>query len=238
MVILGDYFFEWLAQTNPGGKSNPNAERFFASFEPDPAVIKEAKAQREEQLAVAKLLVANQGTATSGWRPLQIPRGRFSVEMPAYLRYARSEVPEPASPGGKATIYSIIAPGSRVRPEVYITGYTENGALRPDGTSDVWLDEFRNANSSRRGMHLTSSQDITVNGYPGREYRYVDSSGFSEITRVILAEARLYILTAIAPTERSYSDETMRFLRSFKLFGAAKAPTKTQRPPAVRRDTL
>jgi hypothetical protein len=238
MVILGDYFYEWLAQTNPGGKANPDAARFMASFQPDPAVIQAARAQREEQHAVAKLLEASQGSASSGWRPLHIPRGGFSVEMPAYLRYAKSQVSDPASPGSKATIYSVIAPGSHVRPEVYVTGYAENGSLRPDGNSDQWLDEFRNANSSRRGMHLTSSQDITVNGYPGREYRYVDSTGYSEMTRVILADSRVYILTAIAPAERSYSDDTMRFLRSFKLSGAAKAPIKTQRQPAVRRDTL
>ena len=238
MVILGDYFYEWLAQTNPGGKSNPNAARFFDSFQVDPAVIQAAREQRIEQRAVEHLLAASQGPASSGWRPLQSQRGGFTVEMPAFLRYAKSQVSDPASPGAKATIYSAIAPGSRVRPEVYITGYAENGTLRPDGNSDQWLDEFRNSNSSRRGMHLTSSQDITVNGYPGREYRYVDASGFSEITRVVLADSRVYILTAIAPSERSYSDETMRFLRSFKLSAAAKAPVKTQRQPAVRRDTL
>jgi hypothetical protein len=238
VIVLGDSIFSWVTQTNPGDKANPHAAQFMSSFQPDAQVLRSARQFRLEQASLARTLATEQTGGSGGWKKLRSARGGFSVEMPAFLRYGQAKVADPATFDAKTTIYSVIAPANRYRREVYIAGYAEGTALHGDESAEQWLDGFRNANTSHRGMRLTSSQDVTVNGYPGREYRYEDNAGFSEMTRVILADSRLYILTAIAPVERSYSDDTLRFLGSFKLSGAAKVPALTQRRPAPRRDTL
>jgi hypothetical protein len=75
------------------------------------------------------------------------------------------------------------------------------------------LDDAPDAFAKGANAQLTQSQNIILDGNPGKEFEFTSTEGFSGKGRVYLVEQRLFLVVAIA----AQTQNIQRFLDSFRL---------------------
>jgi len=169
-------------------------------------------------LAFAVLIVAGCGgmfyLIQPKWRTHESAFGGFRVDLPAKPRL---DIETQARMNTQ--------PGVHIE-GTYLLGdleeYTVAFSEIDDNQRAIFNDQILLANAIRRyqndfpGTSLLREGPVTVSGFPGKEVVFTHPTGGSWITRFVVAESRLYVLTAGGATMKANgNDRARRFLDSF-----------------------
>lgn len=178
----------------------------------------------------------------NAWKELASPEGRFSVRMPAEPKLNSEEV---GTAFGKipARYYTATTGVGG-----YMAGYSDfpKHSEEPQFISAV-LDGARDkVLAADAGRKLLGEQEVTVEGFPAREWLIADKSLLFR-AETFLAQGRFYQLLFVAPlnvafnngrasanaADRTvfYEDICRRFFGSFRLLPASAATGAATQPP-------
>jgi hypothetical protein len=166
--------------------------------------------------------VAGPGAATSS-EPPALPEGWELVDAEVLT----VQVPGPLV---TVTLETDVASGdgpiklTKTTPETRVPFYAvavNTRALPPGGDTHnkTLLDAMQSGSVKRRGK-ITSSRDITLGKYPGREFTaevMLDGTPLRAVTRVYLIESKVVQVKVIAPEAGFDETTTARFFGSVKL---------------------
>ncbi len=146
------------------------------------------------------------------WRAFSPPGGRFSILLPGP---AVEQIPKTTT-GFEAKKYTIVSAMSN------FSGLSVAYADQPDrsgfqaDTNKIFDALREQARVDLRGQLLGEKQ-ITLQGYPGRELRFLIADGHTVLQRIYLVNKRLYSLLIIAGSKGIDSPDAERFMNSFKV---------------------
>ncbi|AMV29703.1 hypothetical protein VT84_35240 [Gemmata sp. SH-PL17] len=149
------------------------------------------------------------------WQKHESAKGGFKVDLPAA---PRNDLPKLA---GKERDPSVQMEGtiliSRAEEFAVVYGDTPPAGQR-FGTDQQQIDE------AVKGMQTTgdvravlSQKDMTVGGFPAREVEFSAKSGGWYVSRIVVADGRVYVLIAGGRFARPGNENARRFLDSFEI---------------------
>ncbi len=144
------------------------------------------------------------GDFHSDWYDFQWPDGNFAVLMPR----------TPDFSGNADGLTTIGAKSGGVTYGVKYRSYPDGVPAEGRSKEEALQAAYDLAISEGK---VLSQHDITLDAYPGREYRLLDSSGAFRIWRIYLAKGRLYTVFAKAPNDQTDMANIERFFNSFRL---------------------
>ncbi|HAZ47571.1 MAG TPA: hypothetical protein DDW76_03580 [Cyanobacteria bacterium UBA11369] len=142
------------------------------------------------------------------WKEFSSSEGKFAVSMPGTPKQ-ETETDEDGLTSHSFTV-ELENPDS-----AYLVTYydvPEVAKATPEQIKEL-LDGAPDAFAKGGNANLTRSQNIILDGNPGREFEFTSTEGFSGKGRVYLVQERLFLVVAIAPQSQSIQ----RFLDSFRL---------------------
>jgi len=146
--------------------------------------------------------------AQTSWNEFSSSEGKFAVSMPGTPKQ-ETETDEDGLTAHSFTV-ELQNPDS-----AYLVTYydvPEVAKATPEQVKEL-LDGTPDAFAKGGNANLTRSQNIILDGNPGREFEFTSTEGFSGKGRVYLVQQRLFLVVAIAPQTQSIQ----RFLESFRL---------------------
>ena len=146
--------------------------------------------------------------AQTSWKEFSSSEGKFAVSMPGTPKQ-ETETDEDGLTSHSFTV-ELENPNS-----AYLVTYydvPEVAKATPEQIKEL-LDGTPDAFAKGGNAQLTRSQNIILDGNPGREFEFTSTEGFSGKGRVYLVEERLFLVVAIAPQ----SQNIQQFLDSFRL---------------------
>ena len=146
--------------------------------------------------------------AQTAWKEFSSSEGKFTVSMPGTPKQ-ETETDEDGLTSHSFTV-ELENPDS-----AYLVTYydvPEVAKATPEQIQEL-LDGAPDAFAKGGNAELTRSQNIILDGNPGREFEFTSTEGFSGKGRVYLVEERLFLVVAIAPQRQNIQ----RFLDSFRL---------------------
>lgn len=154
--------------------------------------------------------VKSEGPAQPAWREFRPEGGGFSLKAPGSPESPASR----AASAGRAAEYRF---ANTVAKESYTVSYFDlpRNGIAARG-SDAWLDSERERVTAQLNGRLSTLQAIDLHGAPGVEFYLLLPEGRSALVRLVTLGGRFYRLVAETPVEASYSDDSMRFLDSFR----------------------
>ncbi len=155
------------------------------------------------------------------WRVHHSGAGGYKVELPAE---ARNDMEEMVRARGA------IQPNVRiegtlllVKLEEYSVVYADiDEQLRPFmQDEDILDDAVTGLEEDEPGVVILRDNPTTVSGFPAREVVFTHSDGGTYVCRIVVADTRLYIVTAGGPNmDTDGNERTRRFLDSFEVTDA------------------
>lgn len=243
--IIGGRFYHWGVSAPEGTDVSASAEKLFGSFAPGrPAAARPATAGKpaagaktpaDGKVAAAALaapvtqpaqpgtqpapVAAQPGKAAAPkrtpWRVVRVPEGGFSVLAPDDKPDEATVQITPATTSKKAA-KAKKASGRKLNFTNEAESYSAGWEPAEASTSgDLWA--LRERTAAALNGKVLSSVPVEKDGFPGEELHLQLPDDLSAVVRVYQAPGRVYTLTAITPMERSYSEGSVRFLKSFKL---------------------
>lgn len=158
-------------------------------------------------------LTLAKGDDEPSFKKLTSKEGRFTVLMPGQ---AEKETMNVNTPAGKLTIhlFSVEKPDGRY----FAVSYVDYPAAAVQGRdASKLLDGARNGAVSRVGGKLIDEKKITVNTFPGREFRCSTRSSFFCRMKLVVVRNRLYQLIVVGDRQAIDSDESSRFIGSLAI---------------------
>jgi hypothetical protein len=160
-----------------------------------------------------------------GWITFTAPDGSFTVRMPAEPEAQTETVPTEA---GDIEMAMYLTEGDDRMVMLSHNGFppmiADVIASGDDATIQSLLDGGRDGAVSNVGGALQDEKQITVAGFPGREFSFTVDSGASPtgeaitgIARVILATDRLYQLISLTTADETDPALVQAFFESFQL---------------------
>lgn len=162
------------------------------------------------------------------WIAFTAPDGSFTVRLPAEPEAQTETVPTEA---GDIAVAMYLSESDDRMVMLSHNGFpdaiAEVIAAGDDATIQSLLDSGRDGAVSNVGGALQDEKQITVAGFPGREFTFtVDSSAsptgsaITGIARVILASDRLYQLISLTNADETNPALVQAFFDSFQLTGS------------------
>ena len=146
--------------------------------------------------------------AQADWKEFSTTEGGFAVSMPG----APKQEKETDQDGLTSYSFSV----ELEQPEsVYMVTYydvPEVAQATPEQVKEL-LDGAPDAFAKGGNTNLTRSQNITLDGNPGREFDFTSDEGFAGKGRVYLVKQRLFLVVGVTPQTQN----AQRFLDSFRL---------------------
>ncbi len=154
--------------------------------------------------------------ASSSWQTVAPAEAGFSVMMPGLP----DEMSKEMGPNNvNLREYRVKADGTD-----YVVGVLLNfppELLQQPQFRERYLDllptgMIRSAEYASKNYKMTSQRAITINDYPGRQYKF-DSSDYTCTMRVYVAEHSIYVVAVESPKATLSPDKVEKFLSSFTL---------------------
>ncbi len=151
------------------------------------------------------------------WQTHNSAAGGFSVELPAKPQ-SNMQLPD-QQPGENMKVEGTML---WKRVEEYVVIYADIPPARIRGASaDTILDEaVRGMETQGEVRRVVRQENIKVSGFPGREIEFVGKDGGTYLSRVIVADSKLYVLVAGGRFTRPGNASIRRFMNSFKITDA------------------
>jgi hypothetical protein len=151
------------------------------------------------------------------WQTHQSVQGGFEVELPAEPRNDMEEIVK--ADANKAQNVRIEGTILLLKLEEYSVVYAEIDDPIRRLTDEKILDRaVKGLEDDDPGVELFRDVPMTVAGFPAREVSFSHADGGTYVGRIIVAETRLYILTAGGPNmDGDGNKRTKRFLDSFRI---------------------
>lgn len=151
--------------------------------------------------------------ATITWQKVDRGSDGFRVEMPADVK--QIQIPAYSETGEVRQVNMIFAnPSSDTTFSVVWQDNPAVAASNPDRT----LDDARDGAVARTQTTLVGETKSSTQGYPGRTFEARNSGGGVMNSRLVVAGARLYMLTAAFPSASARRDrDVARFFNSFAI---------------------
>ena len=241
--IIGGRFYHWGMSAPDATDVSAASEKFFASFLPGrPAAARpvpagklvadaksapDLKAAADPKSAGATPSVAAAPAApavqpakpaapkSTPWRSVRVVDGGFSVLAPedkadeATVKITSVSLDRKPAKVKKSTGRKLNFTNEA---ESYSAGWEP---VENTSATDLWT--LRERTAAALNGKVLSSVPVEKDGCPGEELHLQLPDDLSAVVRVYQGAGRVYTLMAITPMERSYSEGSVRFLKSFKL---------------------
>jgi hypothetical protein len=148
------------------------------------------------------------------WKPFSPKDGAFTVQLPASPQEHKKSVKAGAL-DTEVILYELDVPPGEGK---YAIGYSEYPKeMIKAGTEDKRLDNARDAAKNTAKGKLKREKSLLLDTFPGREL-YIDVDDKKAIViRLYAVNNRLYEIVAVGSPDFVKSQETAKFLDSFKL---------------------
>ncbi len=164
------------------------------------------------------LSLPSTGTATASfsWQTVTLDGAGFSVMMPGFPDEMSKEM---GQSGAKLREYRVKVDGTNYAVGVFLDFPAELKQL--PNFAEQYLDllptnMIKSAQYASRDYKLTSQRAITINDYPGRQYKF-DSTDYTCTMRVYVAEHSIYVVAAEGHRATFSTEKAEKFLSSFTL---------------------
>ncbi len=170
---------------------------------------------------ISAIVLSSCGGENHKWEPLVSKEGNFTVTMPTPVE--KAEKTELTTFGKQPRYFVRWKPSSFAidKFKLFEVSYTNcpasatTDSARLNATLDSAV-ELRKKDFSE--IEVLSSQNIELNGYPGRAFFYDDNKGNTMVTvKMCIAKGKLYDLVVIAKKNYATTNESGTFFDSFKL---------------------
>ena len=172
-------------------------------------------------LCLALTAAAAGATAAQEWETFAPPNGGFSISMPGKPAMSDQEVPTRV---GKLNNRMYLLESGQ---GVYMVSYADF----PDPVTDpvtikAMLDNARDKAAKSSGNQLKEEKEITLEGYPGRDWLVSIPGGILRARAFWVRNQRLYQAVVLMPAgkdaeaEKAREATMMKFLNSFGLTSA------------------
>jgi hypothetical protein len=152
-------------------------------------------------------------SACQNWKEFKTSEGDFSIMMPGAPTY--DKIASNTSLGYLDTNnYTVTS-----KKATYIISYADY----PDSLINMYtpekiLDTAEDSVVAKSQFILRNESNITLNNYPGREYRLESTDGKSiYIVRAYLVSHRFYLLIIVTSKDDQFSSVVTKYMDSFKL---------------------
>ena len=170
---------------------------------------------------ISAIVLSSCGGENHKWEPLVSKEGNFTITMPTPVE--KAEKTELTTFGKQPRYFVRWKPSSFAidKFKLFEVSYTNcpasatTDSARLNATLDSAV-ELRKKDFSE--IEVLSSQNIELNGYPGRAFFYDDNKGNTMVTvKMCIAKGKLYDLVVIAKKNYATTNESGTFFDSFKL---------------------
>lgn len=153
--------------------------------------------------------------AKTEWQTFSPAGGNFSVEMPG-APADKSHTQNTANGAMTSHLFIYTA-----KDAAYAVSYVDRPAPKDGSDPEKWLDTVRDAEVAKSGGKLLAAATLKLgNGAPGREIQVTLTQGDGKHAmrdRLYLVDKRLYQVLVVVPQDQIDSDDTRKFLDSFRL---------------------
>lgn len=171
--------------------------------------------------------------AAGHWSVFESEAGRFRVELPGEPRLERSE---------RSTLLGAVTAEKYILRlgEVVVVVETHDIprlAARIVPTR-VILDQTRSGVLEDMRARMVTSSEITLQGYPARDFTYRVASRPPQLERaiVVLVGSRIYLVTGLAPESPGERPDLARFFGSFRFWPEGERPASLTLEPRAKSD--
>jgi hypothetical protein len=152
------------------------------------------------------------GNPAAAGKPFSSGEGRFSAQFPAAP--AQSSEPVPLAGGGTMTLYRFRSDDDNLS---YIVTYNDYPVGYNTGDAPAILANARNGLVESTKGDIVSDAEISLNGVPGRAFKFTGKDGVSYSVHDFLNGRRLYQAVVIASPGATGS-QAEDFLNSFRIY--------------------
>jgi hypothetical protein len=166
------------------------------------------------------------------WRTHESARGGYKVELPAPPRddmEKRLGVPPKDGVTVEGTVFGIPREEFAV-----VWNDLPAGGNGPQADRQVIEAAVRVFETGADVARVARNEPLTVSGFPAREVEVLMKGGGTVVTRVVLADSRLYVVTAGGRSVRSGNARVRRFLDSFEVIDPKLVAVAKQRADQAR----
>jgi hypothetical protein len=165
------------------------------------------------------------------WKPFSSAEGGFTVLMPGTPKPVQQTL---NTPNGRITLKGFIV--QRPNEANYFVIYSDFPSKTIENDSDIenLFDGIVEGFKRRTRGEVVSKENITLNDYPGREFKMQLSGTITARSRIYLVNQRLYQLVAITPREQDLPQSIQGFLDSFQLNRTTASPTPIPTPTPIK----
>jgi hypothetical protein len=170
---------------------------------------------------------STQEATQSIWKPFASEEGGFTLLMPGTPKKVEQTL---NTPNGRMTLKGFMV--QRRDEANYFVIYVDLPRKTIENDSDIedLFDGIVEGFKRRTRGEVVSQENITLNDYPGREFKTQLSGTITARSRIYLVNQRLYQLVAITPREQDLPQSIQGFLDSFQLNRTTASPTPTPTP--------
>jgi hypothetical protein len=163
-------------------------------------------------LMLALVALAPRLASAQEWKEFSSPECRCSAQFPGAPQ-PRTQPLQSKYGSHEAKMWILDVPGNAFFALFYMDYPKDSFAkAKPE---DLLADARDEAVKNVKGK-LVSETKITMNGYPGREFKIASPGALNLHARIFLAKERLYQVIAVVPEARDSAGDAKKFLDSFK----------------------
>jgi hypothetical protein len=170
------------------------------------------------RLPVVGLALVLLGGCGSGWKEFSSEQGKFRILFPGTPAEKTQAFPLPS--GGTTEVRSF-SYEQKQPPLLFQVDYYDlpSSEEPPGGAGEAWWDRRREAILSNLQGGLLEEKVLTLQGHPGREFRFEVPrlDHLILVARVYVVHTRVYRVMVTGPREQVSAGDVLRFLDSFRL---------------------
>ena len=167
-------------------------------------------------MLVCSILLAACGAASPSWQDFSSDAGKFTVSMPATPKETSQSVDTAA---GKIDLHLFTA---QVGTSAYLVSYSDYPAdMMSQADPAKVLDGAMNGAVTNVSGTILSSQDVTLDGNPGKDFTAdgkITKPGDGSVRgRIYLVKNRLYQIIIVGLKDQIPAADADKYMQSFKL---------------------
>ena len=150
--------------------------------------------------------------APAVWQEFTSAEGSFAIQMPGTPSYEKKNTSTAVGPIDMHLFSLDLA-----KDAVYIVMYSDYPDVVAQAPADKVLDGGRDGALANVKGKLVGEQNMSLDGFPGREFTIeIPGKGMMKL-RTYLVRQRLYQIMAVGTNARIDSEDTVKYLTSFRL---------------------
>ncbi|HCA93742.1 MAG TPA: hypothetical protein DEP38_03445 [Cyanobacteria bacterium UBA9226] len=156
------------------------------------------------------------------WKPFSSAEGGFTLLMPGTPKPVEQNL---NTPNGRINLKGFMV--QRRNEANYLVIYTDLPSKTIENDKDIeeLFDGIVEGFQRRTRGELVNEENITLNNFPGREFKMELSGNITARSRVYLVNQRLYQLVVVTPREEDLPQSIQGFLDSFQVNRSTGNPT-------------